>query len=127
MQKFVAKTSCIVESISRKDFFRVARKYYELADLMDFIRRKFEEEEVDFDFFRFRAIRKKAFDENLKNAIRLKFRVALNKWMKLYKAGKVDLPEPLRVIKQFQAERGLEKKKMDKLRKEYQVVVQAKL
>ena len=66
----MAKETCIVESISRKDFFRVARKYYELADRIDFIRRKFEEEEVDFDFFRFRAIRKKVFDEDLKSAIR---------------------------------------------------------
>jgi len=101
LQKFVAKTDCVVESISRKDFFRVARKYYELADLMDFIRRKFEEEEVDFDFFRFRAIRKKKFDEDLKNKIRLKFRTALSNWMKLYRKGEVDLPKPLLVIKQF--------------------------
>ena len=50
--------------------FKVARKYYELADTLDFVRRKFEEEEVDFDFFRFRTIRKKQFDENLKSAIR---------------------------------------------------------
>ena len=50
--------------------FKVARKYYELADSLDFVRRKFEEEEVDFDFFRFRPIRKKAFDENLKSQIR---------------------------------------------------------
>ena len=68
---------------------------------MDFIRRKFEEDEVDFDFFRFRQIRKKAFDDNLKRAIREKFRVALKRWLADYKEGKVDLPEPLRVIKQF--------------------------
>ena len=63
----MARENCIVESISRKDMFKVARKYYELADSMDFVRRKFEEEEVDFDFFRFRPIRKKAFDDNLKS------------------------------------------------------------
>ena len=101
MQKFVAKEACIVESISRKDFFKVARKYYELADRIDFIRRKFEEDEVDFDFFRFRAIRKKKFDDKLKSAIREKFRFALKRWLAAYKLGEVDLPEPLRVIKQF--------------------------
>ena len=68
---------------------------------MDFIRRKFEEDEVDFDFFRFRVIRKKKFDERLKSAIREKFRFALKHWLAAYKAGEVDLPEPLRVIKQF--------------------------
>ena len=77
LQKFVAKTNCIVESISREDFFRVANKYYELADRLEFIRRKFEEDEVDFDFFRFRSVRKKQFSEDLKRRIRLKFRYAL--------------------------------------------------
>ena len=81
--------------------FKVARKFYELADSPDEVKRKFEEEEVDFDFFRFRVIRKKQFDETLKSAIRQKFRYALSNWLKKYKAGEVDLPEPLRVIKQF--------------------------
>ena len=73
----MAKTNCIVESISRKDFFRVANKYYELADKLEFIRRKFEEDEVDFDYFRFMSVRKKQFSEELKRQIRLKFRYSL--------------------------------------------------
>merc|ERR1712166_585009 len=51
LQKFVAKTNCIVESISREDFFNIAKRYYQLADKLDFIREKFEEDETDFDFF----------------------------------------------------------------------------
>ena len=115
----MAKENCIVESISRKDMFKVARKYYELADTLDFVRKKFEEEEGDFDFFRFRAIRRKQYDENLKSAIRQKFRYALSNWLKKYKAGEVDLPEPLRVIKQFQSERAAAKREMDDLRNKY--------
>ena len=107
--------------------FKVARKYYELADTLDFVRRKFEEEEVDFDFFRFRIIRKKQFDESLKSAIRQKFRYALTTWLKKYKAGEVDLPEPLRVIKQFQGERAAAKKEMDDLRNKYQVELQRRM
>lgn len=42
LQKFVSKSKhCIVESISREDFFKLARKYYQLSDKLDFIREKF--------------------------------------------------------------------------------------
>ena len=54
LHKYVAKTDCIIESVSREDFFMIAKKYYKLADKLDFIRQKFEEDETDFDFFRYR-------------------------------------------------------------------------
>ena len=118
MQKFVAKTNCIVESISREDFFRVANKYYELADRLEFIRRKFEEDEVDFDFFRFRSVRRKQFSDDLKRRIRLKFRYALQLFIKRYKKGEADLPKPLKLIKDFQAKRQEEKDKLERMKHE---------
>ena len=43
------------------------------------IREKFDENETDFDFFRFRTPRKE-YSEKLKSLIRKKFRVALCKF-----------------------------------------------
>lgn len=74
--------------------FRLARKYYQLANKLNFIREKFEEQETDFDFFRYRPQRKQ-FSNELKSKIRLKFRIALRKFLKKYKAGEADIPKPL--------------------------------
>ena len=87
-----------------------------MADKLEFIRRKFEEDEVDFDFFRFRAVRKKAFSDELKRKIRLKFRFSLSQFLHDYKQGKADLPKPLKLIKEFQAKRQEEKDKLENLK-----------
>ena len=67
---------------------------------MEFVRKKFDEEETDFDFFRFRAIRKNPLNPDLKRAIRIKFRFALQKFIRRYQKGQTDLPRPLKLIKE---------------------------
>jgi hypothetical protein len=89
----VAKTNCIIESISREDFFSIAKKYYQLADNLDFIRQKFQEDETDFDFFRFKHNRK--FSEEIKSKVRAKFRVALTNFIRKYKKGEMSIPPAL--------------------------------
>lgn len=90
---------CIIESIKRSDFFKLCKKYYQLADKLEIIRLKFAEDETDFDFFRFRKPR--VFTEQIKSQIRLKFRVALTKFIKAYKKGQKDIPEALKILKEF--------------------------
>ena len=65
LQKFVAKTNCVIESISRDDIFTIAKKHYQLADKLDSVRHKFYLEETDFDFFRFKHER--VFSDRVKN------------------------------------------------------------
>ena len=104
LQKFVARTDCFVESISREDFFIIAKKYYQLAEQLDFIREireKFEEEETDFDFFRYKAPNR-VFSDEVKGLIRKKFRVALTKFIKKYRKGEADIPPALKILKEFQ-------------------------
>ena len=50
------------------------------------IREKFDENEIDFDFFRYRAPRKE-FSDQLKGLIRKKFRVALCRFYQKYRDG----------------------------------------
>lgn len=50
------------------------------------IREKFDENETDFDFFRYRVPRKE-FSEKLKSLIRKKFRVALCRFYQRYSSG----------------------------------------
>ena len=78
----------MIESISREDIFNLAKKYYQLADQLDMIREKFDENEIDFDFFRFRPPRKE-FSEKLKSLIRKKFRIALCKFYQRYRDGEI--------------------------------------
>eukprot|EP00347_Sterkiella_histriomuscorum_P009696 403340228 len=108
-------TDCILESISREDIFRLSKKYYQLADQLDMIREKFDENETDFDFFRFRAPRKE-FSDQLKNLIRKKFRVALCKFYKKYRDGLQDIPEALQIIKKVQQARAQKVEEINKLR-----------
>lgn len=63
----------------------MAKKYYQLADQLDLIREKFDENETDFDFYRFRIPRKKELSAKIKNQVRKKFRVALTKFFNKYK------------------------------------------
>lgn len=58
------------------------------------IREKFDENETDFDFFRFRPPRKE-YEPKIKSLIRKKFRAALGKFIRRYKAGEIDIPRPL--------------------------------
>lgn len=118
LQKFVAKTICIVESISREDFFQIAKKYYQLADKLDFIRQKFEEDETDFDFFRYR-IANRNFSDKLKSLIRKKFRVALTRFIRKYKKGETDIPPALRILKEFQQDRSDKQMEINRLRNAY--------
>ena len=64
------------------------------------IRDKFDENETDFDFYRFRAPRKE-FSNELKVLIRKKFRLALGRFFKKYNQGLEDIPKALRLIKEF--------------------------
>jgi hypothetical protein len=64
------------------------------------IKEKFEENETDFDFYRFRAPRKE-FSNELKSLIRLKFRAALGRFIRKYNKGEEDIPRALRIIKEF--------------------------
>jgi len=68
------------------------------------IREKFDENETDFDFFRFRAPRRE-FSDHIKGLIRKKFRLALCKFYQRYRDGEQDLPEALRIIKEVQVKR----------------------
>ena len=77
----------------------MAKKYYQLADKLDFIREKFHEEETDFDFFRYRENRN--FSEQIKMAIRKKFRVALTQFIRKYKKGETVIPPALKILKVF--------------------------
>lgn len=107
-----------MESISREDFFKLARKYYQLSDKLDFIREKFQEEETDFDFFRYRNPEKE-LSEPTKRLIRKKFRVALTKFIKRYKQGEIDIPPALKILKEFQQNRADQQREINKMRNAY--------
>jgi hypothetical protein len=64
------------------------------------IREKFDENETDFDFYRFRAP-KREFSDDLKSLIRKKFRAALGRFIRKFKRGEEDIPRALLLIKQF--------------------------
>ena len=100
---FKAKSNCIIESIGREDFFRLARKYYQLSDQLELINEKFDENETNFDFFRFRA--KRRLPDEVRKLVRKKFRVALSKFIRKFKNGEVELPRALILIKEFQTYR----------------------
>ena len=80
--------------------FKLAKKYYQLADGLDVIREKFDENETDFDFFRFRAPRRE-FPPELKALIRKKFRVALTRFVRKYRKKEESRPRALDIIKEF--------------------------
>ena len=117
LQKFVARTVCVVESISREDFFQIAKKYYQLADKLDFIRQKFQEDETDFDFFRYKQPRQ--FSEEVKRIIRMKFRVALSRWIRKYRKKEVDIPPALKILKEFQQNRADQQAEIKRMRDDY--------
>ena len=52
------------------------------------IREKFDENEIDFDFFRYRPPRKE-YSDKLKGLIRKKFRVALCRFYQKYRDGEI--------------------------------------
>ena len=58
------------------------------------IREKFDENDTDFDFYRYRVPRKE-FSQELKRAIRLKMRATLLKFFKAYQEGEADIPRGL--------------------------------
>lgn len=117
LQKFQARTVCVIESISRDDFFQIAKKYYQLADKLDFIRQKFQQDETDFDFFRYKQPRN--FPEATKRAIRLKFKVALKDWIIKYRKGGVDIPPALKILKEFQQNRADQHAEIKRMRDDY--------
>jgi hypothetical protein len=106
LQRFEAKETCIIEQISREDVFRVARKYYKLADALNWVRQKFEEEEVDFDFFRFKIPRSKPLPEETRRDLRLKFRALISDFTKAVRRGERSLPQPLEILKSYQLKRN---------------------
>jgi len=67
---------------------------------MDIIRQKFEEDETDFDFFRYK-VPNRNFPDSLKSLIRRKFRAALGKFIRKYKNKETDIPPALRIMKEF--------------------------
>lgn len=95
------KTDCIIESISREDVLRLAKKYYQLSDQVDMIKEKYDETDTDFDFFRYRIPRRE-FSDELKSKIRKKFRAALGRFFRKYKDGEEDIPKALKMIKEYQ-------------------------
>jgi len=99
LQMFKAKSNCIVESIGREDFFNLAKKYYQLADQLELINEKFDENETDFDFFRYRM--KRRLPQEVRLLVRKKFRVALCKFLRKYKNGEAEIPRALTMIKEF--------------------------
>ncbi|CDW82933.1 cyclic nucleotide-binding protein [Stylonychia lemnae] len=115
LQTFRADSDCILESISREDIFRLAKKYYLLADQLDVIREKFDENEIDFDFFRYRPPRKE-YSDQLKSLLRKKFRVALCRFYQRLRDGLQPIPEALTIIKEVQAKRAQKIEEINKLR-----------
>lgn len=95
--------------------FSLAKKYYQLADQLDEIREKFEENDTDFDFFRFRPPRKE-LSQQYKEIIKAKFRLALQQFFREYKANGCRIPRALELIKEFQAERITKTEEINKLR-----------
>mmetsp|Transcript_14629 Transcript_14629/g.14256 ORF Transcript_14629/g.14256 Transcript_14629/m.14256 type:complete len:206 (+) Transcript_14629:1477-2094(+) len=79
------------------------------------IREKFDENETDFDFFRFRAPRKE-FSKHIKILIKKKFRVALGRFFRKYNKGEQDIPRALRLIKEFQAQRAKKNDEINRMR-----------
>jgi len=88
-----------------------------LADKLDIIREKFQEDETDFDFFRYKVDRK--FPDALKSLIRKKFRVALTKFIRRYKNKETDIPPALKIMKEFQSTRAEQQKEINRLRNTY--------
>ena len=85
---------------------------------MDFIREKFEEDETDFDFFRYKAPNR-IFTNEVKSLIRKKFRVALTKFINKYRCGEADIPPALKILKEFQQNRQDKQNEINKLRNQY--------
>ena len=107
----------MIESISRDDFFQIAKKYYQLADKLDIIRKQFQQDETDFDFFRYKQPRN--FPEATKRQIRLKFRVALTHWIRKYRKNEVDIPPALKILKEFQQNRADMHAEIKRMRDDY--------
>lgn len=78
------------------------------------INEKFDENETDFDFFRFRM--KRRLPEEVRSLVRKKFRVALCKFLRKYKSGDAEIPRALTMIKEFQTSRIKKNEEINKLR-----------
>jgi hypothetical protein len=73
-----------------------------MADALNWVRLKFQEEEVDFDFFRFRIPRTNPLSEEVRRNLRLKFRAFVRPFTDAVLAGRKSLPEPLTILKMYQ-------------------------
>ena len=91
-----------------------------MADALNWVRQKFQEEEFDFDFFRFRIPRKTPLNEEVKRDLRLKFRAVIDPFTKAVMEGSRELPEPLRILKSYQLKRS--EIKEDLVAKQYEAL-----